>query len=42
MKDTKYKDVWVYLEMCLIKGIEVPDEVLHTLYELVEKYYEED
>lgn len=41
MKDMKYKEAWDYLETCLIKGIEVPSEVLYTIYELVEEYYEE-
>lgn len=34
-KDPKYKDAWDYLEMCLIKGIDIPKEVLYTLHELV-------
>lgn len=40
-KDSKYKDAWDYLEMCLIKGIDVPKEILDTLYELVNEYYSE-
>lgn len=41
MVDSKYKDAWILLEECLIKGIDVPKEVLYTLYELVEDYYSE-
>ena len=39
MKDSKYKDAWILLEQYLIKGMEVPGEILQTLYELVEMYY---
>ena len=38
-KDSKYKDAWILLEQYLIKGMEVPGEILQTLYELVEMYY---
>lgn len=42
MKDSKYMDAWVLLEQCLIKEMDVPKDVLHTLYELVEKYYSDE
>lgn len=38
MKDTKYKDAWNFLENRLIRGMDIPKEVLGTLYELVEMY----
>lgn len=41
MKDSKYKDAWILLEQYLMKGMEVPGEILQTLYELVEMYYSE-
>lgn len=38
-KNIKYRGAWEYLEMCLVKGLDIPGEVLKILYELVENYY---
>lgn len=42
MKDTKYMEAWHFLEHRLIRGDDVPKEVLDTLYELVKMYYKEN